>query len=74
MTRNTRSSGPATRHGLARVLSKAGLCSRTEAAQWIAAGRVAVDGRLVRDAEFPVVQGRHRVAVDGRPLGAAARH
>ena len=25
------------RHGLARVLSKSGLCSRTEAAKWIAA-------------------------------------
>lgn len=58
------------RHGLARVLSKAGLCSRTEAARWIAAGRVTVDGRVVRDPEFPIVQGRHRVHVDGAPLQA----
>lgn len=52
------------RHGLARVLSKQGLCSRTEAAAWIAAGRVSVDGRVVRDPEFPIVQGRHRVTID----------
>ena len=56
------------RHGLARVLSKRGLCSRTQAAQWIVAGRVQVDGRLVHDPEFPIVQGRHRIAIDGRDL------
>ncbi|MGO1003751.1 pseudouridine synthase [Lysobacter sp. CA196] len=61
------------RHGLARVLSKQGLCSRSEAAKWIAAGRVAVDGRIVRDPEFPIVQGRHRVAVDGTAIDAAPR-
>lgn len=56
---------PPARHGLARVLSKLGVCSRTEAAGWIAAGRVSVDGRMIRDAEFPVVRGRQRIAVDG---------
>ena len=39
---------PAPRHGVARVLSKQGLCSRTQAAAWVAAGRVAVNGRVVR--------------------------
>nr|WP_233264187.1 pseudouridine synthase [Lysobacter panacisoli] len=63
----------APRHGLARVLSKQGLCSRTEAARWIEAGRVEVDGRIVRDPEFPIVQGRQRVRVDGRELDAAPR-
>lgn len=62
----------APRYGLARVLSKQGLCSRTEAAAWIRAGRVAVDGRVVRDPEFPVVAGRQRVDVDGA-AGAPAR-
>lgn len=62
-----------TRHGLARLLSKSGLCSRTEAAKWIAAGRVVVDGRVVRDPEFPIVRGRQRVAVDGHELGEAPR-
>ena len=61
------------RHGLARVLSKCRLCSRTQAAQWIADGRVEVDGRIVRDPEFGVVQGRHRVTVDGNPLDQPQR-
>jgi 23S rRNA pseudouridine2605 synthase len=61
------------RHGLARVLSKQGLCSRTEAARWIAAGRVAVDGRVVRDPEFPIQRGRQRIVVDGRDIDQAAR-
>lgn len=43
------------RYGLARVLSKRGLCSRSEAARWIAAGRVRVAGRIVRDPESPTV-------------------
>jgi 23S rRNA pseudouridine2605 synthase len=38
---------------LARVLSKRGLCSRTQAANWIREGRVRVAGRIVRDPEFP---------------------
>ena len=57
------------RHGVARVLSKSGLCSRTEAARWVLAGRVTVDGRVVNDPEYPVVQGRSKVAVDGQLLG-----
>lgn len=61
------------RYGLARVLSKQGLCSRTEAARWIAAGRVAVDGRVVRDPEFPIQRGRQRIAVDGRDIDQAER-
>lgn len=44
-----------THYGLARVLSKLGLCSRTEAARWIKAGRVRVGGRIVRDAESPTL-------------------
>lgn len=63
----------AVRHGLARVLSKLGICSRTEAAGWIAAGRVAVEGRVVRDAGFPIVGGRQRIAVDGIDVTAGER-
>ena len=63
----------APRHGLARVLSKAGVCSRAEAARRVLAGRVGVDGRVVRDPEFPVVPGRQRVTMDGQPLVAAQR-
>lgn len=60
-------------HGIARVLSKLGLCSRTQAAQWVRAGRVRVNGRTVRDAEFPVRQGVDRIDVDGHASAAVAR-
>jgi 23S rRNA pseudouridine2605 synthase len=59
------------RHGLARILSKRGVCSRTEAARWIAAGRVAVAGRVVRDPEHPTAD-TAVVMVDGVVLGSAA--
>ena len=65
--------GSAPRHGLARVLSKQGLCSRSEAARWIAEGRVRVDGRIQRDPEYPITAGRHCIEVDGHELGSAQR-
>ncbi len=64
---------PSVRHGVARVLSKSGLCSRTQAAAWVREGRVTVNGRVVRDPEAPVRVGVDRVAVDGRDLEAARR-
>jgi 23S rRNA pseudouridine2605 synthase len=63
----------APRHGVARVISKLGLGSRTEAAQWVRAGRVRVNGRVVSDAEFPVRQGLDRIDLDGRETTAARR-
>ncbi len=61
------------RHGLARVLSKAGVCSRSEAARRVLDGRVSVDGKLVRDPEFPIIAGRQQVMLDGQPLQAQRR-
>lgn len=58
--------GPTRRIGVARALSKRGLGSRTEAAGWVAQGRVRVNGRVVRDAEHPVREGVDRIEVDGR--------
>jgi 23S rRNA pseudouridine2605 synthase len=58
---------------VARVLSKAGLASRTEAARWVQAGRVRVNDRLVRDPESPVRPGIDRVSVDGRGVSARER-
>lgn len=55
----------ATHYGLARILSKRGLCSRTEAARWIAAGRVRVAGRVVRDAEAPASTLDAEIVIDG---------
>ncbi len=62
-----------TRHGIARVISKLGLASRTQAARMVGAGRVRVNGRLVRDPEFPVHQGLDRIEIDGEVPAAANR-
>ncbi|ASK95779.1 rRNA pseudouridine synthase [Xanthomonas campestris pv. merremiae] len=68
------SANAAPRHGLARVLSKLGVCSRTEAARWIADGRVSVSARVVRDPEFPIRGDQQSsIAVDGQPLAGLAR-
>ncbi|HKE49398.1 MAG TPA: pseudouridine synthase [Rhodanobacteraceae bacterium] len=61
------------RHGVARVISKLGVCSRTQAARYVAEGRVAVNGRVVRDPETPVDAARDRVTLDGEALAAAER-
>jgi 23S rRNA pseudouridine2605 synthase len=54
------------RYGIARVLSKQGMASRTQAAAWVREGRVKVNGRVVRDPEFPVRLSQDRVEVEGR--------
>jgi 23S rRNA pseudouridine2605 synthase len=54
--------------GLARVLSKLGFCSRSGAAVLIREGRVTVNGRVRRDPESPIHEGRDRIEVDGRPI------
>ncbi len=61
------------RHGVARVISKLGMASRSVATRWVLEGRVQVNGRVVRDAEFPVRQGVDRIEIGGRTLEAAAR-
>lgn len=54
---------------LARALSKFGVCSRSQAVALIEAGRVRVDGRLVRRAAHRLDPGRSRVTVDGARVG-----
>jgi len=61
------------RHSLARTLSKLGICSRSEASRRVLAGCVAVNGRIVRDPEHPVVMGRDRISVDGQALDEVPR-
>jgi 23S rRNA pseudouridine2605 synthase len=53
---------------LDRVLSKAGLASRTEARSWIGAGRVKVNGRVIQTPDHWVDIGRDKVALDGKPI------
>jgi 23S rRNA pseudouridine2605 synthase len=61
------------RHGVVRVISKLGLGSRSQAAEWVRAGRIRVNGRVVRDAELPVRQGVDRIDVDGLETVPALR-
>jgi 23S rRNA pseudouridine2605 synthase len=68
-----RNGARASRHGVARVISKLGMASRSLAAKWVHEGRVRVNGRSVRDPDFPVSQGQDRISVDERDIAAAAR-
>lgn len=61
------------RHGLARVLSKLGACSRSQAERAVREGRVSVDGRIVRDPERPTDPARQRLTLDGQAVAAAQR-
>jgi 23S rRNA pseudouridine2605 synthase len=58
---------------LERVLSKAGLGSRVEARRWIHAGRVQVNGTVIRNPDHWVDFDRDQVRFDGKPLQARAR-
>ncbi len=58
---------------LERVLSKAGIGSRTEARSWIGAGRVKVNGKVVRNSDQWVDLERDRVIFDGKPVRAARK-
>ena len=53
------------RYGAARAISKLGMGSRTQAAQWLKEGRVRINGRVVTDAEFAVNHAADRITVDG---------
>ena len=58
---------------LERVLSKAGIGSRVEARSWIHAGRVQVNGKVIRNPDHWVDMQRDRVRFDGKPLVARER-
>lgn len=55
---------------IAKVLARAGLCSRREAERWIEAGRVVVNGEKLASPAFNVPPGAV-ILVDGKPLRAA---
>ena len=55
---------------IAKRIARAGLCSRRQAEQWILAGRVAIDGRVIDRAAINVGP-TQVVTVDGKPLPAA---
>lgn len=55
---------------LDRILSKAGIGSRTDARRWIGAGRVAVNGKTIPSPDLWVDLKHDRVTLDGHPLAA----
>lgn len=57
---------------IAKAIARAGLASRREAEDWIAAGRVAVNGAVIDSPALNVTAG-DRVTVDGVPLPARQR-
>jgi len=52
---------------IAKVMARVGLCSRRDAEEWIAAGRVAVNGVVIDSAALNVGP-KDRVVVDGEPM------
>lgn len=59
--------------GLARALSKLGYCSRSRAAELIAAGRVKLNGTLPHDPETPVHIGKDRIEIDSQPVEGSSK-
>ena len=57
---------------IAKVIARAGLASRRSAEEWVAAGRVAVNGEVIHSPALNVTA-RDRISVDGEPLPARER-
>ena len=57
---------------IAKAMARAGLCSRRDAEEWIAAGRVSVNGKTLDSPAFNVTE-RDDVRVDGKPMAAPER-
>lgn len=55
---------------IAKVMARAGLCSRRDAETWILEGRVKVDGKVLETPAF-CVTAQNRIVVDGTPLPSA---
>lgn len=58
---------------LQKILSAAGVCSRRSAEEYIAAGRVAINGSPARVGDKADV-GRDRITVDGKPLPSKGKN
>jgi len=55
---------------IAKVMARAGLCSRRDAEAWILEGRVKVDGKVLESPAFCVTS-KSRIVVDGKALPQA---
>jgi 23S rRNA pseudouridine2605 synthase len=72
MTRKSQSDNDVPRERIAKVIARAGLASRREAETWIGAGRVKVNGEVLKSPAF-AVSPRDRIEVDGAPLPTRER-
>lgn len=57
---------------IAKVLARAGLCSRRDAEKWIAEGRVSVNGEVLTSPARNITEA-DKVVVDGKPLPTAEK-
>jgi 23S rRNA pseudouridine2605 synthase len=57
---------------IAKVMARAGLCSRRDAERWITDGRVSVNGKVLESPAFNVTE-QDQVTVDGRPIARRER-
>ncbi len=57
---------------IAKLMARAGLCSRREAESWIAQGRVALNGIPLTDPAINISR-EDKVTIDGKPLAERAR-
>ena len=57
-------------HGVARVISKRGFCSRSVAENLVREGRVSLRGKIVRDPDTPAFES-DEILVDGTPVTAS---
>lgn len=67
-----RAAGPG-RTGVARALSKLGLCSRTQAQALVRAGAVSINGNPCHDPETRIDPARDRIEIHGAPAGSRER-
>ena len=54
---------------IAKVMARAGLCSRREAERWIDEGRVRINGKTLKSPAYDVAR-KDKIDVDGQPLPA----
>ena len=57
-------------HGVARVISKRGFCSRSQAENLVHEGHVSLRGKIVRDPDTPAFE-NDKILVDGAPVTAS---
>ncbi len=55
---------------LQKYIAQCGIASRRKAEEFISAGRVAIDGVIVREMGLQVIPGKNRITFDGKPLEA----